>query len=178
MQSSVRSTAPRPAPHRSASTNSIEVEHEVSIVSARANSLRSNSMMEASRKNLVSWAPSTMGGGQRAQTSHGSRSPSPNISLHRGNRAGSVSRLLSRSQSASGLRPADPDMDLLESNRESMRELSEFLRTKVRNRVAYIARRLLTGFISSGTATRQLDVDTGRRRRPLVQEVGPQDLWT
>lgn len=163
MQSSVRSSAPRPAPHRTASSNSIEVEHEVSIVSTRASSTRSNSMMEASRKNLVSWAPSTIGGGgggQRAQTSHGGRSPSPNVSLNRGNRASSVSRLLSRSQSASGLRPAEPDLDLLESNRESTRELSEFLRNKVRNRVVHLPRHLLTSFISPGTATRQLDVNT------------------
>lgn len=124
MQSSVRSTAPRPTSRRSASNTSIEVAHEVSIVSTRA-----NSMKEASRKNMVSWSPSAMGG-PRAQTSDG-RSSSPDVPMHRGNRSASVTRLLSRSQSANGLRPAEPDMDLLESNRESMRELSEFLRTKV-----------------------------------------------
>lgn len=125
MQSTARSPAPRVAPHRSPSNTSIEAEGEVSIISARA-----NSMTEASRRNLVPWKPS-VGGKERAQTSHG-RSPSPVVQMHRGSRSGSVSRLLSRSQSASGLRISEPDLDPLEDNRESMRELSEFLRTKVR----------------------------------------------
>lgn len=150
MQSSVRSTAPRLAPQRSASSNSIEVDHAVSIVSSRA-----NSMKETSHKNMVSWSPS-VSSGQRAQTSHGGRSPSPNIPTHRGNRSGSVSRLLLRSQSATGLRPADPDMDLVENNRESMRELSEFLRTKVRDSCSPCASRLqlLINCLHSGTSAR------------------------
>jgi hypothetical protein len=125
MPSSVRSQSSRPAALRSASSNSIEMEHDVSVIP----STRANSMKEATRKSMVSWSPSVLNG-DRAQTSHG-RSCSPNVS-RQGTRSNSVSRLLSRSQSATGLRPAGPDLDLLESNRESMKELSDFLRTKAR----------------------------------------------
>lgn len=133
MQPSARSPAPTPrsVPYRSPSTQSIEVEHEISVISSRA-----NSMKNSTGRPSISWSRPYASSAERARTSHGGRSPSPVVSPHRGTRSNSVSRLLSRSYSG-GLGRAGADLDFAESigdgNKESgsITEMAEFLRNKV-----------------------------------------------
>jgi hypothetical protein len=126
MQTSTRTTTPRSVRLRSRSTHSISIDQEAS-----ANSTRNKDL---DRKASDSWNPFATSAFERAKTSHG-RSPSLSAVPLRVNRSNSVSMLSSRSKSANPLRPAAQNQELLESNRESMQALSEFLRTKARTKL-------------------------------------------
>jgi len=132
MQPSSRSSTPRLFDiGRKDSTTSIQIDQEVSVVSSRIDDSKENG-----RKATYSTMPSLTNGHSRAQTMNGATTAT--ISAPRLNRWNSDSRMSSNSRTSSRQRPqhkhvrqVSRDADLLESNRESMKALSDFLRTKV-----------------------------------------------
>jgi hypothetical protein len=130
MQSSVRSATPRTVNAGSNSSHFSKNGQDVSSVSPRTNSLK-----ELGNKSMGYWKPAIPPEPLRSHTSHGSTSSISALSLNRWN---------SESRRAAKARPSrhDParamlgagalDIDLLESNRESMKALSDFLRTKAK----------------------------------------------
>jgi hypothetical protein len=133
MQSPVGSPAPRTAILRSHSSQSIHVDHDISVVSGRASGSR-----EVSKHARSSRTQSVTYGQERAQTSHGfSFSPSHSTSSPQLNGWNSESRLSMRSQPSPRRNTAanvgSVRVELLQSNRENMKALSEFLRTKARS---------------------------------------------
>ena len=130
MQSSVRSATPRTVNAGSNSNYFSKNGRDVAGVSPRTNSLK-----ELGNKSMGYWKPAIPPEPLRSHTSHGSTSSISALSLNRWNsesRRAAKARP-SRHDPARAMLGAGPlDIDLLESNRESMKALSDFLRTKAR----------------------------------------------
>lgn len=121
MQSTVRSSAPRPLLDefgRHDSSNSIQIDQEVSVISHRKDSLKPTTAPKHLRPqsqgaNVTVTAPQLSRWNSDSRTSNTSRGSS---------------RYPARPQAR---RIMSAEVDSLESNRESMKALAEFLRTKV-----------------------------------------------
>src|SRR6187402_3843662 len=117
MQTSVRSETPRLVDIRSLSNESVHVSREVSVVSSRAPT--------------PSHVPSTLNEHAQAEVSKSTTPvPAPTIQLYRWNSRMSDVSWRQQTRSSHQAHHSAQDLSLLESNRESMKALSEFLRTK------------------------------------------------
>lgn len=135
MQPSVRPATPSIVNARSNSNHSLQNGQDVSA------SPRTNSIKAFGNKSIGYWKPTIPTDQLRSQTSHG---PSSLISsAPQLNRWNSESRMAARARASrhdparAMLGPGALDIDLLESNRESMKALSDFLRTKARDLIPF-----------------------------------------